>query len=76
MKIYLELPFTNTAYNDDGPNANLTDEYAANFKTKERYKFQRLDTTDVRYAHFKPNIYRWVYSVIYPETFHIYQEGD
>ena len=75
MKIYIQLPFTDTAYNDDGPNANLTEDYAANFKIKGRYKFQRRDQTDVKYARFKPDTYRWVYSVIDPETFHIYQGG-
>ena len=75
MKIYLELPFTNTAYDDDGPNANLTYDYAANFKTKMRYKFQKQEQTNVKYANLKTDIYRWVYSVVDPETFHIYQGG-
>ena len=75
MTIYLQLPFTNTLYNNDGPNANLTGDYVINFKTEKRYKFQRRDQTEVKYAKFKPDNYRWVYSVIDPKTFHIYQGG-
>ena len=75
MKVYLELPFTNTAYDDDGPHACLTEDYIANFKRQGRYKFQRHDLTNAKYANFKPDIYRWAYSVIDPKTFHIYQGG-
>ncbi len=76
MIIYLQLPFTNMHYDDQGPNGNLTGDYTVNFKTTWRYKFQRHDQTDVKYANFKSNINRWVYSVVDPETFHIYQEGE
>lgn len=80
MKIYIMLPFTNVTYlNDcnDNKSANLTDDYEINFKTTSRYKYQGINTIDFRRPSFgnPEKSYRWVYTIINPKTFHIYQGG-
>ena len=73
MKIYLELPFTNTLYEDDNNlySANLTDDYSEFFQETRRYKFKRHDITSFKHPFFKQSITfcRWIYTIIDPKTF-------
>ena len=71
MRIYLELPFTNTVYDNGLYSANLTDDYAARFKETRRYKYQRHSLTKFKYSGFNLSTgnYSWVYTVTDPRTF-------
>lgn len=72
MKVYLELPFTNTVYLDDGLcSANLTEDYAERFTEMRRYKYQRHSLTQFKYPgfHWCMGCYSWVYTITDPKTF-------
>lgn len=72
MKIYLELPFTNTVYLDDGLcSATLTEDYSVRFKDTKRYKYRRHSLMKFKYPGFNWSTgnYSWVYTVTDPQTF-------
>lgn len=77
MKVYVMLPLTDVVYLDDqsgDTSARLTRDYAINFKTCGRYKFQRIDITDFKVPSFKnPECYRWVYTIIKPKTLSLHR---
>ena len=71
MKIYIELPLTNTLINNDSEySANLTDDYAAHFKTAGRYKFQVHSKTRYKRAGCgSSESISWIYTIVDPRTF-------
>lgn len=72
MKVYMQLPFTNTLCDvDNWYSANLTDDYTAHFEETRRYKFQRCEITKYKYPcfHFSIGNYGWAYTVLDPKTF-------
>lgn len=79
MKFYIALPFVDVKENNlNNLNGHLTDDYAANFRPYRRYRFESQDRVEpvVKDSNFKYPCNVWIYSVINPETLHIYQEGD